>query len=148
MSYLVSIFVTVGGRRQRGLHQPEDLEETVQRVVAVQLGGIRGRERNTIRTRQLDDSLRTHGALDVTVELHLGQGVESGAKGRHPRIVAVPSMAEPSPDWVGTRPRRSNALAESCAFPPEPGGSDDALQSHEERHTAAHAAASVTGPMR
>ena len=59
------------GRSKNALNEPEDRQEAGQVVVGEQLLDAGGRERNTMRGRQLGDSLRAHRALDMAMQFDL-----------------------------------------------------------------------------
>jgi len=90
--------VVPGGKA--GLGQPEQLEESIEARVLVELSGLGRAEHASIARRELHQRLRAHRALDVTVQLDLWEAVKrlGGREG----VVAVqwcPSCARP--DGIG-----------------------------------------------
>jgi hypothetical protein len=75
----------VVGCGQQLLHEPEDLEERVERGVAVEIGRVVDREWASGLARQLDDGRGTDGPLDVAVQLDLGERIEDVGGMRRPR---------------------------------------------------------------
>ena len=80
----------VRARAQGGLHQPEHVQEPIERVVPVQLGGVLGGQRDPVGPGQLHDRGGAHRTLDVTVQLHLGQRVQGRRQTRHGWRIARP----------------------------------------------------------
>ena len=93
------------------LDQPEDVEERVERVVAIQLGRVVDRQGPSGLAGQLDDGRGPHRPLDMTVQLHLGDPVEHVAGvGDH--------RASCSSDDAPTATRASRSTHGLAARPP------------------------------